>query len=102
MPTTECMNCGSDYEWMWEEAFDKFGFDDGNGQIETFQVETVLRNAGYEVESFQGIHNEVICSIKKGEVELMPVNNDQFATGYDSPREYLPEAIINLLDKELG
>lgn len=27
----ECDNCGGCYYWNWEEVFDKFGFNDGDG-----------------------------------------------------------------------
>lgn len=48
MPVTTCETCGGDYHWQWEEAFDKFGFNDGDGQVETWQVADVLSKAGYE------------------------------------------------------
>lgn len=35
MPISECDNCGGSYEWQWEEAFNKFGLNNGDGQIET-------------------------------------------------------------------
>lgn len=99
MPITECYNCGQDYNWSWEEAFDKFGFMDGDGQVETYQVEAVLTEAGYDVEIRDwGLHNTIICSIKKGGRELIPENVN---LGYDDPRSYLPQDIIALLDTEL-
>jgi len=102
MPITKCLNCGNKYQWNWEEAFDKFGFGDGDGQIETYRVQEVLQSAGYEVESDQwGLHNIVIDSIKKDGLELMPDEDTGFAIGYDCPRKYLPKEIINLLDEEL-
>ncbi len=33
MPITECQNCGGSLHWHWEEAFAKFGFGDGDGQV---------------------------------------------------------------------
>ena len=80
MPITKCLNCGSNYQWDWEEAFDKFGFGDGDGQIETYRVQEVLQSAGYEVESDQwGLHNIVIDSIKKNGLELMPDEDARMA-----------------------
>lgn len=35
MPLIECDSCGGDLYWRWEEAFDKFGFNDGDGQVKT-------------------------------------------------------------------
>ncbi len=103
MPITECENCGGHYDWLWEEAFDKFGFNDGDGQIETWQVENVLVQAGYEVEvEGWGLHNTVITSIKKDGVEKIPYDNSDYAFGYDDPRQYFPADIITLLDKALS
>ena len=81
---------------------DKFGFGDGDGEVETYKVEEILINARYEVESCQwGLHNIIINSIKKEKIELMPDENLDFTIGYDFPRKYLPQEIINLLDEEL-
>ena len=35
--------------WSWEEAFDKFGFEDGDGLVMTDVVAAVLQDAGYSV-----------------------------------------------------
>lgn len=103
MPVTTCDTCGGDYRWNWEEAFDKFGFKDGDGQVETWQVEAVLTEAGYEciVEGW-GLHNTVISSIRKDGTEFVPQDDDEVAFGYDCPRTYLPEDIIALLDEKLA
>ena len=100
MPVCECINCGSvTFRWRWEEAFDKFGFSDGDGQNETGQVEGVLSDAGYEVKmDAWGLHNEVIVSIKQDGQELIPFDDPEIAFGYTDPREYLPAEIITLLD----
>ena len=103
MPTTLCNSCGCHtLEWRWEEAFDKFGFNDGDGQIETDQVITILMNAGYEVQSsYWGLHNRTITSIIKNGQEFMPNQISDITVGYDCPRSYLPQEIIQLLDREL-
>lgn len=102
MPIDYCCSCGSEYSWQWEEAFDKFGFNDGDGTVETDSVEQVLTKAGYEVVSRQwGLHNSIIRSIRKNGKELMPVDDEKISIGYDDPREYLPSEIISLLDEEL-
>lgn len=98
-----CYACGNDYYWNWEEAFDKFGFMDGDGNVNTVEVEQVLKDAGYEISSTQwGLHNLIITSIRMHGKELMPEDSDEYCIGYDDPRDYLPYEIIELLDKELG
>lgn len=42
MVSTQCDFCGGTLHWDWTEAFTKFGFNDGDGQVETWQVEAVL------------------------------------------------------------
>lgn len=102
MPKTECENCGGVLQWYWEEAFEKFGFGDGDGQVETYQVEAVLAEAGYTAEVDQwGMHNTVIKSIKKDGAELIPYDDPQLQFGYDNPRDYLPRQIVKLLDRKL-
>jgi len=100
MPKTICDTCNShSYIWSWTEAFDKFGFMDGDAQIETYQVEEALTNADYEVDMTEwGLHNTIITSIRKNGVELIPETAE---IGYDDPRDYLPREIVALLDREL-
>lgn len=99
MPKSKCDNCGGPYYWIWEDAFDKFGFGDGDGQVETSTVADVLEQAGYVVEhDVWGLHNDIITSIKKNGTEQIPESVD---VGYDAPRNYLPAAIITLLDERL-
>lgn len=99
MPKCICETCGGPYYWIWEDAFDKFGFGDGDGQVETGTVASVLRAAGYDVEhDVWGLHNDVIRSIKKNSVEQIPEGTD---IGYDDPRKYLPAAIVTILDEKL-
>jgi len=102
MPVSECDNCGGSYAWSWTEAFEKFGFMDGDGQVETWQVEAVLTDAGYAVTVEEwGMHNTVIVSIRKDEAELIPHDDPGCRFGYDDPRDYLPAAIVRLLDDAL-
>ena len=99
MPFAECLNCGNQFHWSWEDAFNKFGFADGDGQIMTQQVVAVLERAGYAVESNRwGLHNEVIVWIAKDRQTIIPNDTD---LGYENPRDYLPEDIIALPDREL-
>ena len=103
MPISECDNCGGCYHWNWEEAFDKFGFNDGDGQVETWAVASILEEAGYTTEvNDWSMHNTVIVSIKKGTLELVPHDDPAFSFGYDNPRKYLPRIVVDLLDHKLG
>jgi len=98
MTTSTCENCGRPYHWEWKDAFDKFGFGDGDGQIETWRVRSVLECAGYSAEEVTwGLHNTIIVSIKKDGIEQIPEGT---IIGYDEPREYLPRKIVRLLDRE--
>lgn len=101
MPESICENCGGTFNWSWPEAFDKFGFRDGDGQIETWQVSEALETiGGCKVNAATwGCHNTIITSIKLGGVEQIP---ETASVGYDDPREYLPAAIVALLDAEFG
>ena len=100
MSITTCPTCDGDLHWDWAEAFDKFGFGDGDGLVMTESVAEVLQDAGYTVELVEwGLHNTIINSIKRDEAEKIP---DTATVGYDDPRDYLPEDIIALLDERLG
>ena len=91
-----CPTCGHTHYWSWEEAFDKFGFGDGDDLIMTEVVAEVLRRQGYKVETnHAGLHNAIIIDISRAGASLIP--ND-VARGYDDPRKYLPEDIVVLLD----
>lgn len=99
MPICNCDYCGNEYRWSWVEAFLKFGFNDGEGQVETWQVEDMLVKAGYTVIIEEwGLHNIVITSIKKDGIEQIPYDNPQYRFGYDDPRAFFPKAIVELLD----
>lgn len=87
-----------DAGWHWEEAFDKFGFEDGDGVVMTDLVAVALCAGGYLVTTQKwGLHNTVITSIRS------PQGREQIPDGtklaYDPPRGYLPPAILKLLDR---
>jgi len=97
--TTYCEGCGARHDWSWEEAFDKFGFGDGDGLVMTDTVANVIRQAGYLVTTQKwGLHNVIITSIKLGRIEQIPKGK---RLGYDDPRDYLPAGIIALLDEHI-
>ena len=92
-----------DIYWEWEEAFDKFGFGDGDGVVQTWRVAEALKKAGYQVQITQwGMHNTIITSILDSDIELMPIGEKGRKIGYDDPRTYLPDAIIELLDQRFA
>lgn len=99
MPNTCCLTCFNAYWWRWDEAFDKFGFNDGDGQVMTETVVEILARAGYVASHERwGCHNDVIDSITKNGVEQIP---ESAVIGYHNPRDYLPKAIIDILDAAL-
>ncbi|MDX1922430.1 MAG: hypothetical protein SFW65_04815 [Alphaproteobacteria bacterium] len=85
--------------WFWEEAFDKFGFGDGDDVVMTHVVADVLGRHGYNVTITPwGMHNDIITSILDADgIEQIPETAN---LGYDEPREYLPESIVKLLDTD--
>ncbi|WP_072387143.1 hypothetical protein [Hyphomicrobium sp. CS1BSMeth3] len=96
MPITTCNTCGGDYRWDWEEAFDKFGFGDGDGQIETDRVIDVLTEAGYQVEFGEtGLHNTFIDKIADANGVTLYEADREFS------RDVLPAEILKLLDEKL-
>lgn len=97
MSTVTCHTCGVCQSWSWTEAFDKFGFNDGDGIILTHKVVGVLRAAGYEADAQPwGIHNVVITNLEFDGVSCIP---ESTRLGYDDPRDYLPPEVIALLDE---
>ena len=87
-------------EWCWSEAFDKFGFNDGDGLNFTDEVACFIESLGYEVEcEHWGIHNYMVQSIKcPTNGELM--DQDKFQIGYDEPEKYLPSALVKKLQEK--
>lgn len=88
--------------WYWEEAFDKFGFDDGDGLVLTHLVAEALRfmpgrSLTVHHDVF-GMHNDVITNIFDGGIDLWSA--DIANPGYDDPRNILPGDIIAYLNEE--
>jgi len=94
-------------EWKWEEAFDKFGFGDGDGLNFTSDVVAALAEFGYECECGGGLHNWRIQQVKKASV-LHLVKGDELYEfgGYpeeepeDDPRKVLPDDVVKFLDEK--
>lgn len=94
---TRCPTCGHPHQWIWEDAFCKFGFGDGDGLVMTESVAEALRRHGYTVTTFHwGLHNTIITDISRDGVALIPEGTIR---GYDDPRRYLPKDILALLDE---
>lgn len=95
-----CKACGHRYHWEWIEAFSKFGFNDGDGSVETHRVAFALERAGYAVKVGKWLaHNHIIFEVSKDGVDIMPRVGSGFSFGYDHPHLYLPAEIIELLDE---
>ncbi|MCU7829162.1 MAG: hypothetical protein KZQ85_08865 [Candidatus Thiodiazotropha sp. (ex Myrtea sp. 'scaly one' KF741663)] len=97
MTSWKCPTCGNRYDW--HHAFAKFGYDDGDGAVETPRIARILEDAGYAVATARfGPHNTIITSIRKNGIEYMPVLDPHICIGYDDPATYLPQEIQNLLN----
>ncbi len=98
MPVAICHHCNNPFEWHWEEAFAKWGFDAGTGQIQTDTIAEFLIRVGYEVTTRSlGACNTVIVSLKKDGKEHIPAG---IRIGYVHPRRYLPHSVTELLDRK--
>ena len=104
-----CPTCGQEISTNvhinWPDAFNKFGYGDGDGEIYTYEIAEHIQELDLECGFTQFcMHNDVIDSIKSynegGEctgVELIPNGT---VIGYDNPRKYLPAFIVEHLDKK--
>ena len=85
------------YQWIWEEAFYKFGFDDGDGLVMTYDVADFITSLGYDVDVDGDLHNSMIISILVGGKELL---NESTFNGDSNLREYLPKELVAQLDSK--
>ena len=73
------------------------------GAVDTWEVENVLNEAGYNVLALPlGLPNTVIVSITKDGEELIPHLKPGMQFGKTDPRSYLPSDIVALLDRKLA
>lgn len=89
---TYCWNC--QYVADWKDAFNKWGHDDGGATYQiTEYVAEALEKFGYTVERDSwGLHNYVIMSIKKDDVEIY--GTDEMETvGYDHDWDIMPKLL---------
>lgn len=88
--------------WEWEEAFSKFGFEDGDGwngtDLVSSHIEYFFPDLECECDSWD-LHNYMIFDIVEKE-KGTTVYKGQPEVGYDEPREYLPQYLVEFLDKE--
>ena len=97
MACDKCEYCENRYHWS--HAFSKFGYDDGDGKIETPDIAELLESEGYDVCYGRWLgHNTLIFSIKKDGMELMPLDSSLIRIG--DPTIYLPEDIQAILDSK--
>lgn len=92
-------------EWSWEEAFSKFGFEDGDGWNGTSLVSDFIESLGYSTECENwGMHNYLIVKLfmpDSTEV-LCPLDEMGKGWGYREPRGYLPQTLVRALDEEFN
>lgn len=97
MTDTRCKHCGNLFHW--HNAFSKFGYNDGDGDVQTPLIAQALEHAGYSVKySRWSPHNTIIYSIQKAGIEYMPDKKD-WCVGYDDPTLYLPKEIQAILNE---
>ena len=84
--------------WHWEEAFQKFGFGDGDGWNGTHLVGGALMDLGYSYEAeTAGMHNCIIVRLSKDgqEVDL----GDLYYEDDAGVRLGLPKEVVRFLDE---
>lgn len=86
--------------WYWDEAFNKFGFGDGDGLNFTDDVAMFIHRLGYEcVCETWGMHNYMIMDIKKDGISIIP---EDVNVGYDDPKCWMHKDLYEALEKEFG
>ena len=91
--------------WFWEEAFNKFGFGDGDELVYTQDIANFIEELGYKVEyNGWGVHNTIIDSIKTKDDDVImdweSLESWGLEMGYSDPREYLPKDLVKKLDEK--
>lgn len=94
--------------WEWQEAFDKFGFNDGDGWNGTDLVAEYIDSKGYDcVCDWWGCHNFMIMDILKNGKSILFKQDDLWLPhlshidepiGYTRPESYLPSQLVNDLN----
>ena len=84
------------FYWEWEDAFQKFGFGDGDCPCHTQDIIGLLEGTGWECSYVDGIHNQHIFEMVRGDIKI------EF-DGYEDNsviRNRLPADVVTALDKE--
>lgn len=85
-------------QWEWEEAFDPYGFGDGDSWNGTGLVQSAIERLGYQTEADGGMHNFCIHHLTKGEERWELVGHD----GVEELRRLLPPDVVTTLDREFN
>ena len=105
-------------EWTWEDAFSKFGFEDGDGWNGTNIVCHAIDALGYKtVPDGWGCHNYLIVDIEKDGKSILFDDKQEWNAGtlkriqargggegysehigYADPNLYLPDDVLAMLD----
>ena len=86
------------YTWYWDEAFSKYGFDDGDGPTHNWEVISFIEaNTEYRVT------NQAFSIHKYRITEIQDKNGNEIeCDGVTPPGEYLPEDLMKALNEECG
>jgi hypothetical protein len=92
-----------DGQVKWVDAFDKYGYEDGDGTIHTPAIAEFLESKGYQVEyESYGHHNTIITELIDPNGKLVVRIGEGGYKGYEDPRGYLPAKLVEMLDEEFG
>jgi hypothetical protein len=93
----------------WTDAFNKFGYGDGDDTVYTPEVVSFIESQGYSVEYQEwGCHNTVIIGLARettpGTFEdiWLEAGDVGYQVGYDDPRPHLPADLVAALDTKFG
>lgn len=84
------------YAWQWEEAFQKFGFRDGDDPQHNKEVGDFLKDFGYSYHTSSGIHNGFICALAHNGVRVELPEDDEDVVDI---RAMFPKDVLAALDK---
>jgi len=87
----------------WEECFSKWGQDDGDGNIYTWELMDYFASQGWQAFDGQwGLHNTVITSlINAGDETVYLIwSGDDSVNAEESPRDFLPASMVRELDSK--
>lgn len=88
----------------WADAFNKYGYDEGDGVVHTQRIVEFLESKGYQAEYEPwGHYNTLIVELIDPNGKLViRVGEGKYQLGFDDPHRYLPAKLIEMLDEEFG